>query len=279
MAVYAIGDVQGCLEELQALLKKIDYQAKADQLWFAGDLVNRGPQSLATLRYIKSLDNTVITLGNHDLSLLASAYTGRPLGKHDTTQEILDAPDREELLHWLRQQKLFHRDKALGFSMVHAGLHPSWTRKQARRYAKEVQQAIRGDNHIEFFEHMYGNEPNQWSEDLSGHERLRVITNILTRMRYCDKKGALDLKLKGAPGKQSKSKYMPWFDVKKRQSQKRKIIFGHWSTLGLVQRNNVYAIDTGCLWGGQLTALRIDTEIPEITQVNAINSIKPIKKT
>ncbi len=276
MAVYAIGDIQGCLEELKALLKKIDYQPKSDQLWFAGDLVNRGPQSLATLRYIKSLSNTVVTLGNHDLSLLASAYTSRPLSKHDTTQEILDAPDREELLNWLRQQKLFHRDKELGFSMVHAGLHPSWTRSQARSYAKEVQHAIRGDDYVTFFDNMYGNEPNQWHEDLRGYERLRVITNILTRMRYCDKNGALDLKLKGAPGKQSKSKYMPWFDVKRRQSQKRKIIFGHWSTLGLVQRNNVYAIDTGCLWGGQLTALRIDTEVPEITQVNSINSIKPI---
>ena len=276
MAVYAIGDLQGCLDELKALLSKLNYQSGIDQLWFVGDLVNRGPQSLDTLRFIKSLPNTVITLGNHDLSLLAIAYTHRPLGKNDTIQDILDAPDREELLTWLRQQKLFHRDKELGFSMVHAGLHPSWTRSEARAYAKEVQHALRGDNYVEFFEHMYGNEPAQWSEELSGYERLRVITNILTRMRYCDKNGELNLKLKGAPGKQSKSKFMPWFDVKKRQSQKRKIIFGHWSTLGLVQRNNVYAIDTGCLWGGQLTALRIDTEVPEIIQVNAINGIKPI---
>jgi len=276
MAVYAIGDLQGCLDELKALLSKVGYNPQTDQLWFVGDLINRGSQSLATLRYVKSLPNTVITLGNHDLSLLACAYTDRPLGKNDTTQEILDAADREELLTWLRQQKLFHRDKELGFSMVHAGLHPSWTRSQARVYAKEVQQVLRGEDYVEFFENMYGNEPAQWNEDLSGYDRLRVITNILTRMRYCDKHGELDLSLKGAPGKQSKSKFMPWFDVKKRQSQKRKIIFGHWSTLGLVQRNNVYAIDTGCLWGGQLTALRIDTEVPEITQVNSINSIKPI---
>lgn len=275
MATYAIGDLQGCLDELKALLDKINYQPDQDQLWFVGDLVNRGPQSLETLRFVKSLPDTVVTLGNHDLSLLAHAYTNRELGKNDTVQEILDAPDKEDLLHWLRQQKLFHRDKQLGYCMVHAGVHPSWGAKKARRYAKEVENVLRGNNYIEFFNHMYGNEPNQWNEELQGMERLRFITNVLTRMRYCDKSGELDLKLKGAPGKQSKSKYMPWFDVIKRKSKKHRIVFGHWSTLGLVQRNNIYAIDTGCLWGGQLTALRLDTEVPEITQVNSINSIKP----
>lgn len=276
MAVYAIGDVQGCLDELKALLTKIDYQPNQDQLWFVGDLVNRGPQSLATLRFIKDLPNTKIVLGNHDLSLLAHAYTDRKPGKSDTINDILKAPDRDELLSWLRQQKLFHRSKKLGYCMVHAGLHPSWSVKAARRYAKEVERQLRSDDFVLFLENMYGNEPKQWDEELLGMDRLRIITNILTRMRYCSQSGRLDLSLKGAPGKNTQSKYLPWFDVTKRKSKKHKIVFGHWSTLGLVQRNNIYAIDTGCLWGRQLTALRLDAEVPEITQVNAINGIEPI---
>lgn len=276
MAVYAIGDVQGCLDELQLLLEKINYRPKKDQLWFAGDLVNRGPKSLETLRFIKSLPNTKIVLGNHDLSLLAMAYTKKSPSSNDTIDDILSAPDRDELLDWLRHQKLFHRSKKWGYCMVHAGIHPRWSVKKARLYAKEVEAEIRGPNCKAFLKNMYGNQPDQWDKSLTGYDRLRLITNILTRMRYCTAEGQLNLKLKANPGKQTKGKYMPWFDVIKRKSRDDKIIFGHWSTLGLVQRKNIYAIDTGCLWGGKLTALRIDTEIPEIIQVNAINGIKPI---
>lgn len=276
MAVYAIGDIQGCLSELKSLLDKISYEPQQDQLWFVGDLVNRGPESLATLRFIKSLPDTVITLGNHDLSLIAQAYTDRRPGKGDTIDCILKAPDRDELLLWLRQQKLFHRDKTLGYSMVHAGLPPQWGCKQARSYAKEVESALRSDDFVYFLQEMYGNQPDTWSDDLSGNERLRYITNALTRMRFCTRDGRLNLKLKGAPGSQEDRDYIPWFDIKKRKSGKQKIIFGHWSTLGLVHRNNVYAIDTGCLWGGKLTALRIDCEIPEIIQINSVHGINPV---
>lgn len=277
MAIYAIGDVHGCYNELNHLLDKINFCETTDSLWFVGDLINRGPKSLKTLRFIYGLPNTHVVLGNHELSLLATAYAGLKPSKNDNFKKILKADDSDELLHWIRHQKLFHRDKALGFAMVHAGLHPSWSLKKAGIYAKEVEQAIQSPNHAEFLSQMFGNKPDEWSDELTGHERLRCLTNIFTRMRYCTQDGKLNLKLKSNPSKQTKGKYLPWFDVLGRKSAKHKIIFGHWSTLGLVHRKNVYAIDTGCLWGGSLTALRIDTDMPEITQVPSIKGINPIK--
>lgn len=264
MAVYAIGDVQGCYAELMALLEMIRFDASADQLWFTGDLVNRGPDSLRVLRFVHELNErnprAVITvLGNHDLHLLALA---EGLGRHhhsDTLDELLDAPDREALLDWLRHQPLLHHDATVGATLIHAGLPPQWSLPAAQQHAAEVEAALQGEHYREFFAHMYGNQPDRWRDDLTAWDRLRFITNCFTRLRYCDADGRLDMQDKGAPGTQSAG-YLPWFAVAGRQSENEKIVFGHWSTLGLYQGNNVVSLDTGCLWGRQLTALRLDGE-------------------
>lgn len=260
MAVYAIGDIQGCFDELQALLKQLDYHRDRDRLWFAGDLVNRGPKSLETLRFIRDLgEDAVAVLGNHDLHLLAAAY-GRPLGRNDgSLQTILDAPDRLELIDWLRQLPLLHHDAALGYTMVHAGLPPQWDLATARQCAAEVEAVLRSDGLDELLTRMYGNQPKTWSEQLSGWDRLRFIINCFTRMRFCDDSGRLELKSKGPPGSQPEP-YRPWFEIPWRENLSMKIIFGHWSTLRSCQEPGIYPIDSACLWGGQLTALRIDTE-------------------
>ena len=263
MAIYAIGDVQGCHDQLTRLLDKIDFKDDRDQLWFTGDLVNRGPKSLQTLRLIRSMKaNATVVLGNHDLHLLATAYHHLKPAKKDTLDAILGAPDREELLTWLRSRPLIHVDTELGLSMVHAGLHPQWSLAQAQALASEVESVLRSDRHTSFYKHMYGDKPRSWSEDLKGWPRLRFITNILTRLRYCDESGRARLNAKGPPGTQS-SGLLPWFEIKSRRSKKDPIIFGHWSTLALVKDykfTNVYPLDTGCLWGGELTALRIDEQ-------------------
>lgn len=277
MAVYAIGDIQGCYDELQLLLEKIDYSTTEDQLWFTGDLVNRGPKSLKVLRFISKLPQVEVTLGNHDLHLLAIAYGVQKIKKKDTLAKIIKAEDSDELINWLRGQKLMHRDKKLKYCMVHAGVHPKWKIRRAEKYAREVEKVLQGEDKAlkHFLKHMYGDKPRQWSEDLEGIERLRFICNVFTRMRYCSRGGRLDFSQKNNPGQTVGSRYVPWFDIIQRPSIKHKIIFGHWSTLGLTHRKNVYAIDTGCLWGGQLTALRIDCEIPQIYQVNSISGISP----
>ncbi len=260
MAVYAIGDVQGCFDELQALLELIRFNPAEDQLWFAGDLVNRGPKSLETLRFVRDLGEKAVTvLGNHDLHLLAIAH-GFPI-KHDdhTMDDILGAPDRDELIDWLCHQPLLHHDDTLGFTMVHAGLPPQWDLHMARQCAHEVEAILHGNQRPEFLDQMYGNQPNQWSEHLEGWERIRFIVNCFTRLRFCDKEGKLKLKHKGPPGSQPK-KLSPWFELESRASKDMKIIFGHWSTLGPRNDPGIYPTDTACLWGGQLTALRIDTE-------------------
>ncbi|MGM0564021.1 MAG: symmetrical bis(5'-nucleosyl)-tetraphosphatase [Pseudomonadota bacterium] len=276
MAVYAIGDIQGCLDELEDLLAKIAYSEDRDQLWFVGDLVNRGPRSLDTLRFVKSLPDTVVVLGNHDLNLLAAAYSARKPGRGDTIKPVLKAPDRDELLEWLRGQKLFHRDHELAISMCHAGLPPQWDVARAERRAAEVEEALRGPDFVGFLDNMYGDEPRRWDKSLSGYERLRFITNCLTRLRYCSAKGRLALKQKGSPEEQGGGKWLPWFDVPGRRSEGQRIVFGHWSTLGLLCRDDLYAIDTGCLWGGHLTALRLDTAIPQIFQVPSRDGIEPL---
>ncbi len=278
MAVYAIGDVQGCYDELIQLLDIIKFKKDTDQLWFTGDLVNRGPKSLETLRFIRDLgDSAVVVLGNHDLHLLATAFDHRKPGRKDTLDELLDAPDHDELIEWLRYRPLIHIDDDLDVVMVHAGLHPDWTIEKAQSLAHEVESVLRSDKHIGFYQHMYGDKPRKWSEKLYSWPRLRYITNILTRLRYCDENGRSSMNSKGVPGSQPEGLH-PWFELKNRRSKDAHILFGHWSTLVLSPEqnyHNVYPLDTGCLWGGKLTAMRIDRRPFETFQLNCPESQKP----
>jgi bis(5'-nucleosyl)-tetraphosphatase (symmetrical) len=258
MAVYAIGDIQGCYDQLRQLLDKVHFDPTRDRLWLVGDLVNRGPKSLQTLRYIKDLGDSVVTvLGNHDLSLLGIAAGYVRKHRSDNIDDVLEAPDRDELLDWIRRQPLLHHDSALGYTMIHAGLPPQWDLDTARRLAAEVEAVLRGNEYESFLANMYGNQPDQWQESLSGWDRLRFITNCFTRLRYCDTRGRLHLKAKGPPGTQP-APYVPWFEVAGRASAPAHIVFGHWSALGDRGAPGVYPLDTGCLWGKQLTAMRLD---------------------
>ncbi len=260
MAVYVIGDLQGCFDELQRLLHLIDYQQDKDLLWFTGDLVNRGPKSLQTLRFVRDLGARAITvLGNHDLHLLAAAFDPVHGHANDTVQPILAAADRDELLHWLRHRPLLHHDDALGYVLIHAGLPPHWDLDRARHYAGELETVLRSDNYTDFFEHMYGNQPDRWSDDLQGWDRLRVITNCFTRLRYCDERGHMALNEKGPPGSQP-DRFRPWFKHPNRKSRELRIIFGHWATLGSCNETGIFPLDSGCVWGGKLSALRLDGE-------------------
>lgn len=258
MAIYAIGDVQGCFDQLEQLLDRIAFNPGADQLWFAGDLVNRGPESLKTLRFVKALGDSALTvLGNHDLHLLAAAAgVVEPRGK-DTITEILKAPDSSELLNWLRTQPLLHHDPKLELLMVHAGIHPSWDDDEAIAAAREVQEALAGETPEQFLAQMYGNKPRRWRNSLSGMDRLRCITNILTRMRYVDEYGRMDLKFKGAPP-DAPPGLTPWFKATDRRLLRNRVVFGHWSSLGLVTEGPALCLDSGCLWGRSLTAVRVD---------------------
>ncbi len=257
MATYAIGDIQGCFDELLCLLDKIKFDLIHDTLWFTGDLVNRGPKSLEVLRFVKKLKNCRVVLGNHDLHLLSIVYAGASLDPQDTLDAVLNAPDREELCTWLRHRSLLHHDASLGFTLIHAGLPPQWDLNRAIVCAGEVETVLRGDDHVEFFKNMYGDTPSQWHDDLIGWDRLRVIVNCLTRLRFCDIKGNLELVTKGRdlPLKT----YFPWFKLPNRRSAGLKILFGHWAALGgQTNEPNVYALDTGCVWGHGLTALRLE---------------------
>jgi len=257
MAVYAIGDIQGCYDELMSLLELVRFDPANDQVWFTGDLVNRGPASLQVLRTVRELgDSAVTVLGNHDLHLLAVAEGYAQSHKNDTLDAVLSAPDRDELLAWLRQQPLMYYDPALNAALVHAGLPPQWNLTMAQACAKEVETVLRCDDYTEFFRYMYGNQPDVWRDDLTGQDRLRFITNSFTRLRYCDVAGRLDFKAKGEPGTQPAG-YLPWFEVPGRRSEGLRIVFGHWSTLGLRRECNIVSLDTGCLWGAQLTAVRL----------------------
>ena len=270
MAVYAIGDVQGCYDELLRLLERIKFDASSDRLWLAGDIVNRGPRSLDTLRFIKQLGKrAVMVLGNHDLHLLAiSQDNARYKHKDHTLEAILRAKDRDELLDWLRRRPLLHHSAKLGYTLIHAGLPPQWDIPSAIRLAGEVEDALRGDDFGQFCLDMYGNRPSLWSQDLSGMERLRFITNCLTRLRYCNSDGSLALKEKGPPGSQGSGR-SPWFELPQRASRNDRILFGHWSTLGYWQGNNCWALDSGCLWGGRLTALKLRrNKPPKVYQVD-----------
>ena len=259
MATYAIGDVQGCFDALQSLLEHVEFDAHKDRLWFVGDLVNRGPQSLAVLRYVQSLgDIATVVLGNHDLHLLMQAEGFGKTNREDTLSDVLAAPDREELLLWLRGRPLFHREGE--WAMVHAGLLASWSLEQARQLSDEVSVALTAPNYVEFLAHMWGSEPSTWSDELSGWDRLRVVVNAMTRMRYVTRSGAMEFRAAGnkAPPGQGPENCTPWFDAAGRKSAASTIICGHWSALGLIDRPDLLAIDTGCLWGGSLTAVRLD---------------------
>jgi bis(5'-nucleosyl)-tetraphosphatase (symmetrical) len=258
MALYAIGDVQGCDEELGALLDRIRFRPDRDRLWFTGDIVNRGPHSLAALRRVHALrDNLIVVLGNHDLHLLAIARSSaRHLKRGDTLDEILAASDRETLLDWLQGCPLLHHDAELGYTLIHAGLPPQWDLATAATAAHEVEQALAIDP-VSMYEHMYGDEPDCWSESLAGYDRLRFAVNCLTRLRYCDAKGHINVRLNKSPDAVDEP-WMPWFRVPQRRSRELRIVCGHWSTLGVYLKDNVSGIDGGCVWGGNLCALRLD---------------------
>ncbi|MCB1856741.1 MAG: symmetrical bis(5'-nucleosyl)-tetraphosphatase [Gammaproteobacteria bacterium] len=279
MSVYAIGDLQGCYNELRRLLEKIGFDPARDKLWLAGDLVNRGPDSLSTLRFIKNLGNRAVSvLGNHDLHLLALSQnsTSLKVKKADPTlTPVLTAKDRDELLDWLRHRPLMHRSRKLGFSLIHAGLPPQWDIETAMSVAKEVEAVLRSAHYGDFLRQMYGNKPRCWSDRLAGMERLRFITNCFTRMRYCDPWGNLALGEKGPPGAQS-SPYLPWFQIPGRATRQERIIFGHWSTLGYHCSDNTWALDSGCVWGGSLTALKLrKTKSPKPFRIQCPGALKP----
>ncbi len=256
MAIYAIGDIQGCCDELARLLDRLDFDTTEDELWFVGDLVNRGPGSLEVLKLVESLGSAaVVTLGNHDLHLLAVAESDQP--PDDCFAPILAAEDAGRLLHWLRHRPLSHYRPELNTLMVHAGIPPQWDPLQTVKSAREVENALQGKHWKEFLAGMYGQRPDRWSPDLKGTDRLRFITNALTRTRYCHADGRLEFSQKGPPGEQP-GHLFPWFDLTDRGTQSVRIVFGLWSTLGLLQRPNLLAIDTGCVWGRQLTAVRLD---------------------
>ena len=261
MATYAIGDLQGCFSPLEKLLDKIQFNPKHDVLWFTGDLVNRGPQSVDALRFVKNLGKSQrIVLGNHDLHLLAVAHNAHPGWEEDTLKSILQAPDREELIDWLQHQPLLYHDEKLGFTMIHAGLASSWDLATVKALAKEVEQTIQNPSTAKpFFQHMYGNEPDHWDSNLTGWDRLRCITNYLTRARFCYPDGRIELNAKGKIDSQAAGDLIPWFRVPNRVNKNLKIIFGHWAALGgVTETPNTYALDTGCIWGFSLTAMRLE---------------------
>lgn len=273
MAIYAIGDIQGCYYAFQALLTRIQFDPKQDQLWLVGDLINRGSGSLEVLRWCYAhQDSLKVVLGNHDLHALVVAHGFVKAHKSDTLDGLFAAADRDVLLDWLRHQRLMVKEDNL--LMVHAGLLPQWTAEQAMSCAAEVEAALQGDRYLEFLFHMYGNQPNRWSDHLTGLGRLRLITNAMTRLRICTVQGEMEFAFKGEL-QDVPNGFIPWFDVPTRATQTSEVIFGHWSALGLQHRNNVYSLDTGCLWGGQLTAMNIHTKV--ITQVESNPLDQPLK--
>lgn len=271
MATWAIGDVQGCYDELSRLLDMIRFDPAHDTVWFCGDLVNRGGQSLQVLRLVKSLgERSVVVLGNHDLSLLAIAE------RNETEQakvnaelrEVLFAPDRTDLLDWLRARPLLHVDRALDFLLVHAGLAPSWTVERAEHAAREVERKLHGNDARHLLLSMFGNKPDRWSSRLQGNDRLRAAINVFTRLRFCDVRGHIAYREKGPPGTQKPGLY-PWFEVPGHAPRDIRIVCGHWSALGRFAGLGIYAIDGGCVWGGELIALRLDGEEPQFVTLKS----------
>ena len=273
MATYAIGDLQGCFFSFQDLLKKIQFNPVHDRLWFVGDLINRGPGSLDVMRWMLEHQSSVVTvLGNHDLHTLVVAEGFVSAHRSDTIQSLLDAPDAPELLRWLRHQPLVHFEH--GYLMVHAGLLPEWTVDQAMALGAEVHLALQAPNYREFLQYMYGNDPKRWDDGLNGWDRLRVITNAMTRLRICSADGEMEFKFKGEL-QNIPDGYQPWFELSHRASVNTPIVFGHWSALGLQHKNNVYSLDTGCLWGGHLSAMRLEDR--QIFQVPCHPDDSPLK--
>lgn len=269
MAIYAVGDLQGCLTPLKRLLERLGFDPDVDRLWLTGDLVNRGPESLDCLRYVRGLGPAARTvLGNHDLHLLAVYHgTGR-LRADDTLEPVLNAPDVDELMEWLCQQPLLHEDKDLpGYALIHAGLPPQWTMTTARQCAREVEDCLVSGERQGYFEHIYGDEPDYWDPALAYWNRLRFITNAFTRLRFCDAGGRMALEHKGPPS-EAPPGIMPWFRMPGRLSFGKRLVFGHWSMLGFHEGNGVLGLDTGCLWGECLTAVRLDDGSHTATSVD-----------
>lgn len=271
MTIFAIGDVQGCYDSLMKLLDKLDYDMQKDELWFAGDIVNRGPSSLKSLRFIKSLGNRAVTvLGNHDLHLLSAYFSPRlRQNNRDTLDQILRAKDCDELLDWLLHRPLMHYEKSINTAMVHAGLPPQWSIKNALRQAGKLERILQGDEAKKLFKRMYAEPPRKWSSLLTDWEKRQYALAVFTRIRYIYPKGALEMSQKGAPGSQKLST-IPWFDAKNaRWQDQARIVFGHWSTLGDTQRNDVICLDGGCVWGGHLIAARLTSKTKvRYTKVN-----------
>jgi len=257
MSTYAIGDLQGCYEPLQRLLEKIEFDPAKDKLWFAGDLINRGPDSLKTLRFVKSLgDSAISVLGNHDLHMMAVYYGSKKPKNSDTFQDILAADDCDELMNWLRTLPLVHYDKSINTVMSHAGIPPKWSAKKSLKRATEVHEMLTSGDYVSFFENMYGNK--QWKKSLEGNDRYRAIVNFFTRMRFCDASSHLDFEHKTTD---SPDGYLPWYMWPDRKAENTRIVFGHWAALeGKTYTDNVFALDTGCVWGGKLSALRLEDE-------------------
>lgn len=256
MATYAIGDLQGCFEALTLLLEEIAYNPARDRLWLVGDLVNRGPHSAEIVRWaMRQGDRLTTVLGNHDLHLLAVAEGFVPAHHNDTLEDVLTAPDRPDLLAWLRRQKLIHCEQ--DWVLVHAGLLPQWTVGEACALGAEVEAELHGPRYLHYLQHMYGNQPDHWHDDLAGMNRLRVITNAMTRLRFCSPTGVMEFTHKGPPTKPPEG-CMPWYEVPGRKSAGANIVFGHWSAHGLDVKRDYCALDTGCLWGGKLSALRLE---------------------
>jgi len=264
-STYAIGDVQGCFDDLLRLLEKLDFNPEVDRLWFTGDLVNRGPNSLELLRFVRGLGSAAISvLGNHDLHLLAVASGAVRVRKKDTIAEILDAPDCEELLFWLRHQPVMHHSERLGFTMIHAGLPPQWDLDKARECARELETVLQNFGYEDLFPHLAGREPSSWRDDLAGWDRLRFITNCFTQLRWCDPGGRLDLTGQRRKAKPRSKRSLPWFAIPNRASEPLSILFGHWAKLGVAPPEGrvpgVIPLDTGCANGGRFTAFRLEDQ-------------------
>jgi bis(5'-nucleosyl)-tetraphosphatase (symmetrical) len=279
VAIYAIGDVQGCYADLNRLLEKINFDPAADQLWFCGDLVNRGPQSLQTLQFVKSLgDRAICVLGNHDLHLLALHHGINRVRVSPSLKQVLDSPDRGELMAWLQQLPLLHYDRTHKALLVHAGIHPQWGLSKARKLAAEIETELRSERAVSLLGSMYGNRPRVWSNDLRGERRLRLITNVLTRMRYFTAAGKLDFDVTGSPRQTLGRGLTPWFQMEARLRADVRIFFGHWSTLPVGCYGRCFALDGGCVWGGHLVALRIDQEVEGWFFVDALTT-NPLNTT
>lgn len=273
MAIYAIGDVQGCYAELNRLLEKINFDPVTDRLWFCGDLVNRGPQSLKALQFIKSLgDRAICVLGNHDLHLLALHHGIDRVRDSSSLKQILDSPDRGELMAWLQQLPLLHYDETNRGLLVHAGIHPRWGLSKALKLAAEVETELRSERAASFLDGMYGNRPRAWSGDLSGMRRLRLITNVFTRMRYFTPAGKLDFDVASSPRQALNSGLTPWYQMDSTLRSDVRVFFGHWSTLPVGCYGRCFALDGGCVWGGHMVALRIDHEAEDWFFVDALTT-------